>query len=118
MSTVSYDVEGQVAIITLNRPEKLNAWTYQMGAELSRAVAEANDNEDINAIVVTGAGRGFCAGADIGDVLRLRQTVRTSAATTNPGTGWGKCGGRSPWWRPSTALPLASASRRCCPWTT
>ena len=51
--------------ITLNRPERLNAWTPTMMAELTAAVKAANDDPSIGAIVVTGAGRGFCAGADI-----------------------------------------------------
>ncbi len=51
--------------ITLNRPERINAWTPTMMAELTTAVKAANDDRAIGAIVVTGAGRGFCAGADI-----------------------------------------------------
>jgi len=51
--------------ITLNRPEKLNAYTPTMMGELIRAVTAANDDPSIGAMVVTGAGRGFCAGADI-----------------------------------------------------
>ncbi|MGD8415628.1 MAG: enoyl-CoA hydratase-related protein [Pseudomonadales bacterium] len=72
------EIDG-VTRITLNRPERLNAWTYQMGAELSAAVAAANENDDVIAMVVTGAGRGFCAGADIGDVFKAQsegQNVR------------------------------------------
>jgi enoyl-CoA hydratase/carnithine racemase len=51
--------------ITLNRPDRLNAWTPTMMAELAAAVSAANDDRSIGAVVVTGAGRGFCAGADI-----------------------------------------------------
>jgi 2-(1,2-epoxy-1,2-dihydrophenyl)acetyl-CoA isomerase len=51
--------------ITLNRPARMNAWTPTMMAELTTAVKAANDDRSIGAIVVTGAGRGFCAGADI-----------------------------------------------------
>ena len=54
-----------VLTITLNRPEKLNAYTPVMMGELIRAVTAANDDRSVGAIVVTGAGRGFCAGADI-----------------------------------------------------
>ena len=54
-----------VLTITLNRPEKLNAYTPTMMGELIAAVTAANDDASIGAIVVTGAGRGFCAGADI-----------------------------------------------------
>jgi enoyl-CoA hydratase/carnithine racemase len=56
---------GAVLRITLNRPERLNAWTPKMMAELTSALKAANAEPAIGAIVVTGAGRGFCAGADI-----------------------------------------------------
>ncbi len=54
-----------VLVLTLNRPDKLNAYTAQMGRELAQAFSQANDDDSVRAIVVTGAGRGFCAGADI-----------------------------------------------------
>lgn len=53
-------------LLTLNRPERLNAWTTTMMAELTDAIVTANDDPSVGAIVVTGSGRGFCAGADIG----------------------------------------------------
>ncbi len=56
---------GPVCLITLNRPDKLNAWTPQMSRELGEAITAANEDDDIGAIVMTGAGRGFCAGADM-----------------------------------------------------
>jgi 2-(1,2-epoxy-1,2-dihydrophenyl)acetyl-CoA isomerase len=59
------DRRDDVLILTLNRPEKLNAWTPKMSAELSAAIIDANTDDDIGAMVITGAGRGFCAGADI-----------------------------------------------------
>ncbi|MDQ1424180.1 MAG: hypothetical protein QOD72_1678 [Acidimicrobiaceae bacterium] len=55
-----------VVVLTLNRPDRLNAWTPRMSAELVDAISKANDDNDVGAVVVTGAGRGFCAGADIG----------------------------------------------------
>jgi len=58
-----------VLVLTLNRPERLNAWTPKMMAELTAEITAANDDPSIGAIVVTGAGRGFCAGADIGAVF-------------------------------------------------
>lgn len=61
-----------VVLITLNRPEKLNAWTPQMLGELLMAIDDANHHPDVGAIVVTGAGRAFCAGADIGGQFRSR----------------------------------------------
>jgi enoyl-CoA hydratase/carnithine racemase len=58
-------VADSVMTITLNRPERLNAWTAQMGRELIEAFDRADADDDVRAIVVTGAGRGFCAGADL-----------------------------------------------------
>lgn len=60
-----YEVDGPVATITLNRPDKLNAYTSTMGQELAEAVAAAGADDNVRAIILTGAGRGFCAGADI-----------------------------------------------------
>ena len=57
---------GDVVRITLNRPERLNAWTPTMSAEMTQVITAANDDPSVGALVVTGAGRGFCAGADIG----------------------------------------------------
>jgi enoyl-CoA hydratase/carnithine racemase len=62
---ILYEVEDPIATITLNRPERLNAWTDRMGDELRHAVARAEDDPAVVAIVITGAGRGFCAGADL-----------------------------------------------------
>lgn len=58
--------EGAVALITLNRPDRMNAWTWTMSAELGRAFGELDEDDSCRAIVVTGAGRAFCAGADLG----------------------------------------------------
>ncbi|HLE67722.1 MAG: enoyl-CoA hydratase [Betaproteobacteria bacterium RIFCSPLOWO2_02_67_12] len=70
------EVKERLARITLNRPEKLNAWTPAMGRSLRRAVAACAANDEVRAIVITGAGRGFCAGADM-DVL---QKIRDGSA--------------------------------------
>jgi 2-(1,2-epoxy-1,2-dihydrophenyl)acetyl-CoA isomerase len=60
------DRKDRVGIITLNRPEKLNAWSYHMGGEIRDAIESFNADPAIGAVVMTGAGRAFCAGADIG----------------------------------------------------
>jgi enoyl-CoA hydratase/carnithine racemase len=62
---ILYEMRGPVALITLNRPEKLNAWTATMENEFIDAARTASADPAVGCIVVTGAGRGFCAGADI-----------------------------------------------------
>ncbi len=64
--TLLYEPEGHVLVITLNRPEKLNAWNGRMETEFLDTLDAASADGAIRAIVVTGAGRAFCAGGDIG----------------------------------------------------
>jgi len=72
---ILYSVRGRVATITLNRPDKLNAWTRTMEQEVRQATFEAAADDRVRVIVITGAGRGFCAGADMSllqDVVERR----------------------------------------------
>ena len=64
-STILYDLEDNVLIITLNRPEILNAFNREMMTEMIDALDKADADDNVRAIIVTGAGRGFCAGADL-----------------------------------------------------
>lgn len=66
---VLYDVSEGIATLTLNRPERLNAWTGELGNLYWRYLDQARDDNDVRAVIVTGAGRGFCSGADM-DVLQ------------------------------------------------
>jgi enoyl-CoA hydratase/carnithine racemase len=63
--TILYDVADGVATITLNRPDKLNAFTGQMMVDMIAAFDAIDADDDVRAVIVTGAGRGFCAGADL-----------------------------------------------------
>src|SRR5580700_4794637 len=60
-----YHVADRIATITLSRPDKLNAWTATMEHEVHSAMAAAESDENVRVIILTGAGRGFCAGADM-----------------------------------------------------
>lgn len=64
---IKYEVEDQILTITLNRPDKLNAYTYAMQSELISAFDRADEDDNIRAIIVTGAGRAFCAGSDLSE---------------------------------------------------
>lgn len=75
---ILYEVSNGVATITLNRPDKLNAWTGTMEKEVRRAMYDSEDNDSVRVIVLTGAGRGFCAGADMGGLSA------TAAQTATP----------------------------------
>ena len=77
--TLVYETRGPVALVTLNRPEKLNAWTLRMEEEFIDAVNTVAHDPSVNVMVVTGAGRGFCAGADIG---AFDQQMRGDPANT------------------------------------
>jgi enoyl-CoA hydratase/carnithine racemase len=63
--TILYSVEEQILTITLNRPDKLNAYNATMQAEMIDAFDKADADDNVRAIIITGAGRGFCAGADL-----------------------------------------------------
>jgi enoyl-CoA hydratase/carnithine racemase len=66
---ILYDVSDRIATVTLNRPEKLNAWTMRMAAEVRHAFLQADRDDAVRVIVITGAGKGYCAGADM-DMLQ------------------------------------------------
>ena len=79
---ITCEVERSTLVITLNRPDKLNAYTGAMGSEIEDAFRKADADDDIRAIIVTGAGRAFCAGADVsggaskGQLMALGNAVR------------------------------------------
>lgn len=64
-SAITYDVADEIATVTLDRPDKLNAFNHPMRGELIEAFDAADADDEVRAVIVTGAGRGFCAGADL-----------------------------------------------------
>jgi enoyl-CoA hydratase/carnithine racemase len=71
MAVVEQTVADGVAVLTLNRPERLNAWTAELGRAYFDLLEDCAARDDVRAIVVTGAGRGFCAGADMDDLQAI-----------------------------------------------
>jgi 2-(1,2-epoxy-1,2-dihydrophenyl)acetyl-CoA isomerase len=67
--TIQFAVEDSVAEITLNRPDRLNAWTEQLGNELRKAILEDCAGDSVRSVLITGAGRGFSSGADVKEML-------------------------------------------------
>ena len=84
---ITYETRGAVALITLSRPDKLNAWTPPMGMEQADAIAHANADPAVGAIVMTGAGRGFCAGADMEATFKSRIDGTDPGGNTAAGQG-------------------------------
>ena len=80
-SEILYETDGALLCLTMNRPQKLNAFTGTMLEEFIDAYERADADDQIRAIVVTGAGRGFCAGADLS---RGGQTRRNPACRSVP----------------------------------
>ena len=85
---IATDVADRILTITLNRPERLNAWTATMCRELMAAFDEADADDEIGAVIVTGAGRGFCAGADLaggGETFNWRERAQAGAPARDNG---------------------------------
>jgi enoyl-CoA hydratase/carnithine racemase len=84
---ITVERRDEVPLLTLNRPERLNAWTPRMSVELADAIEQANGDRSVGAIVVTGAGRGFCAGADMEATFQTRIDGRDPGDDTAGGEG-------------------------------
>jgi len=113
-----YEVADPVATITLNRPDRLNALTLRMEGELRHAVARAEADPAVVAIVLTGAGRGFCAGADLRrlqDIGDGRRDEDASALRADPGDPAMGASFRGPWaWLLSVRKPVVAAINGPC----
>lgn len=77
--TLTTTVDDGILIVTFNQPEKMNAWSYKMHGEMNHVVLSANGDRDIDGIVFTGSGKGFCAGADMSAVFGLSEEQKARA---------------------------------------
>lgn len=84
---IIYEVDGSTAIITLNRPEKLNAWTAAMDRSVRDALKRSDADAGVRAVIITGAGRGFCAGADMGMLNTIADAGGEGQRAPDPDTG-------------------------------
>lgn len=80
---IVYETDDPIATLTLNRPEVLNAWTDRMGAEVKHALAQAEADPGVVVILLTGAGRGFCSGADLKRLQAIGKGQRGGALPSN-----------------------------------
>jgi len=83
---ILFDVADGVATITLNRPDRLNAFTTTMARELVAAFDSTDADDDVRVVLLTGAGRGFCAGADLSDGAATFDATRKAVERTDFGT--------------------------------
>src|SRR5204863_6547367 len=86
-------VADGVALLTLNRPERLNAWTAEMEREYFDALEQCGASADVRVIVVTGAGRGFCAGADMQDLQGISNAAEGTEISDEDANGTAPRGG-------------------------
>ncbi|MFT3725347.1 MAG: enoyl-CoA hydratase [Hyphomonadaceae bacterium] len=109
---ILYRIEDGVAVITLNRPDKLNAWRGEMDRDVRAAMREANEDESVRVIVLTGAGKGFCAGADMNMLqgIQAGDTAGRSGSTFEP---WDKTANenfqKQYSWFPAVKKPIIAA---------
>ena len=81
---ILYSVADGVATITLNRPDRLNAWRGEMERDVRHAMREASSDDSVRVIVLTGAGKGFCAGAD----MNALQGIQSSGQSDRIAEPW------------------------------
>ncbi|MDQ0565930.1 enoyl-CoA hydratase [Erythrobacter citreus] len=107
---IRYELQGRVATVTLNRPERLNAWTPVMAREFRQAMERANDDPQVRAVIITGAGRGFCAGVDMGALEGMTETGKTESAGFEPLDEHARADFQHPMtWLPSIGKPVIAA---------
>ena len=95
-NTITYDVSNGIALITLNRPQRLNAFTHEMGDEIIAAFDASDSDDDVRVVIVTGEGKGFCAGADLSmgaETFNLIEQARETGEIDDSDPRWRDTGG-------------------------
>jgi len=111
--TILYEVDDRIATITFDRPDRLNAVSPQMVSELTRAYAAAEGDDRVWTVIVTGAGRAFCAGADVGDIPADGRVIYEEPyLSTYP--QWEAPQEATPPFRSMTKPILAAVNGLCC----
>lgn len=112
---IDYSVSNHVATITLNRPEQLNAWTTTMGFEVRQAMRFASDDISARVIVLTGAGRGFCAGVDMKRLSNISNAGQLDDSEKGPfDPNWRKDFQRKNTYFPAVPKPIIAAVNGPC----
>jgi enoyl-CoA hydratase/carnithine racemase len=106
-------INNSVHTIYLNRPERLNAWTEEMALEIKQSMDVASKNEDVKVIILTGTGRGFCAGADMNSLNTIDPDERADKNSQSPysafDSAWPLDFQRAQTWFPSVPKPIIAA---------
>jgi enoyl-CoA hydratase/carnithine racemase len=124
---ILYAVEDGVATLTLNRPERLNAWRPEMDRDVRAAMREAARDDAVRVIVLTGAGRGFCAGADMSVLTAVQSAARAPAPAPKDGRSSSLASAAEAWdpaaredfrkqysWFPAVPKPILAAVNGAC----
>jgi enoyl-CoA hydratase/carnithine racemase len=111
--TISEKIHNSVQTISLNRPDRLNAWTEEMAVEIKESMHNASINNDVKVIVLTGTGRGFCAGADMNNLNTIDADERAEKNAESPyspfDSNWPLDFQRAQTWFPSVPKPIIAA---------
>ena len=110
---ITEKIYNSVQTITLNRPDRLNAWTEEMAVEIKESMHNASINNDVKVIVLTGTGRGFCAGADMNNLNTIDADERAEKNAESPyspfDSNWPLDFQRAQTWFPSVPKPIIAA---------
>ena len=110
---ITEKVNNSVHTIFLNRPDRLNAWTEEMATEIKQSMDNASKNDDVKVIILTGTGRGFCAGADMDSLNTIDADERADKNSESPysafDNSWPLDFQRAQTWFPSVPKPIIAA---------